>query len=72
MFVIFMFIQFVSLVDMPDMNPATAIVAWTTLLRHLGLATDASSTNTLALVALCKCVCIDGEDKGECVALELR
>ena len=57
---------------MPNINPATAIVAWTTLLRHLGLATDASSTNTLALVAVCKCVCIDGEDKGKCVTLELR
>ena len=26
---------------MPNTNPATAVIAWTTLPRHLGLATDA-------------------------------
>ena len=49
---------------MPNSDPDTAVVACTTLSRHLGLATDVSSTNLLALVVVCKCVCIDGEGEG--------
>ena len=49
---------------MPNTDPDTAVVACTTLPRHLGLATDVSSTNLLALVVVCKCVCIDGEGEG--------
>ncbi len=56
---------------MPNSDPDTAVVACTTLPRHLGLATDVSSTNLLALVVVCKCVCIDGEGEGKCVTLEL-